>query len=54
MTQRDDYLSRIGGLIRDARQHSGLTQAQLAAQLRTSQSAINRIEKGAQNLTLDM
>jgi UDP-N-acetylglucosamine 1-carboxyvinyltransferase len=54
VTQRDDYLSRIGGLIRDARQHSGLTQAQLAAQLRTSQSAINRIEKGAQNLTLDM
>ncbi|MFL6090544.1 MAG: UDP-N-acetylglucosamine 1-carboxyvinyltransferase [Aeromicrobium sp.] len=54
MTQRDDYLARIGGLIRDARQHSGLTQAQLASQLRTSQSAINRIEKGAQNLTLDM
>jgi UDP-N-acetylglucosamine 1-carboxyvinyltransferase len=54
VTQRDDYLSRIGGLIRDARVHSGLTQAQLAAQLRTSQSAINRIEKGAQNLTLDM
>ena len=54
MTQRDDYLARIGGLIRDARQHRGLTQAQLAAELHTSQSAINRIEKGAQNLTLDM
>ncbi|OUZ08257.1 UDP-N-acetylglucosamine 1-carboxyvinyltransferase [Aeromicrobium sp. PE09-221] len=54
MTERDDYLGRIGTLIRDARQHSGLTQAQLAAELRTSQSAVNRIEKGQQNLTLDM
>ncbi|MFC5678675.1 UDP-N-acetylglucosamine 1-carboxyvinyltransferase [Aeromicrobium endophyticum] len=54
MSVRDDYLSRIGALIRDARQHSGLTQAELAAELRTSQSAINRIEKGQQNLTLDM
>ncbi|WP_293780537.1 UDP-N-acetylglucosamine 1-carboxyvinyltransferase [uncultured Aeromicrobium sp.] len=54
MTERDDYLARIGTLIRDARQHSGLTQAQLATQLRTSQSAVNRIEKGQQNLTLDM
>jgi UDP-N-acetylglucosamine 1-carboxyvinyltransferase len=54
MTDRDDYLARIGTLIRDARQHSGLTQAQLATELRTSQSAVNRIEKGQQNLTLDM
>ncbi|HPU13873.1 MAG TPA: UDP-N-acetylglucosamine 1-carboxyvinyltransferase [Aeromicrobium sp.] len=54
MTQSDDYLARIGTLIRDARQHSGLTQAQLATELNTSQSAINRIEKGQQNLTLDM
>src|SRR5699024_5745142 len=48
-----DYLSRIGTLIRDARQHSGLTQAQLATELGTSQSAVNRIEKGQQNLTLE-
>ncbi len=54
MTVRDDYLSRIGVLIRDARQHSGLTQAELATELKTSQSAVNRIEKGQQNLTLDM
>ncbi|WP_286928816.1 MULTISPECIES: UDP-N-acetylglucosamine 1-carboxyvinyltransferase [Aeromicrobium] len=53
MTQSDSYLARIGTLIRDARQHSGLTQAQLATELKTSQSAINRIEKGQQNLTLD-
>ncbi|MGO1200549.1 MAG: helix-turn-helix domain-containing protein, partial [Dermabacteraceae bacterium] len=53
MTENEDYLARIGTLIRDARQHSGLTQAQLATELGTSQSAVNRIEKGQQNLTLD-
>lgn len=52
-TSSDDYLARIGGIIRDARQHSGLTQAQLATELGTSQSAVNRMEKGQQNLTLD-
>ncbi|TWD83002.1 UDP-N-acetylglucosamine 1-carboxyvinyltransferase [Kribbella amoyensis] len=50
----DDYLSRIGNLIRDARKHRGWTQAQLAEVLGTSQSAVNRIEKGHQNLTLEM
>ncbi|TCO45186.1 UDP-N-acetylglucosamine 1-carboxyvinyltransferase [Kribbella antiqua] len=50
----DDYLSRIGNLIRDARKHRGWTQTQLAEQLNTSQSAVNRIEKGHQNLTLEM
>ncbi|WP_435748004.1 UDP-N-acetylglucosamine 1-carboxyvinyltransferase [Nocardioides sp. SYSU DS0663] len=52
MTQ--DYKGRIGNLIRDARKHRGLTQAQLADLLATSQSAINRIEKGQQNLSLEM
>ncbi|MFC0673273.1 UDP-N-acetylglucosamine 1-carboxyvinyltransferase [Brachybacterium hainanense] len=41
-------------MIRESRQGAGLTQAQLAAQLGSSQSAINRIEKGQQNLTLEM
>ncbi|UDY25224.1 UDP-N-acetylglucosamine 1-carboxyvinyltransferase [Nocardioides sp. Kera G14] len=50
----DGYKDRIGNLIRDARTHRGLTQAQLAERLGTSQSAINRIEKGQQNLTLEM
>jgi UDP-N-acetylglucosamine 1-carboxyvinyltransferase len=54
VSARDDYLARIGTLIRDARQHSGLTQSELATELRTSQSAVNRIEKGQQNLTLEM
>jgi UDP-N-acetylglucosamine 1-carboxyvinyltransferase len=50
----EDYLARIGNLIRDARRHRGWTQTQLAEQLSTSQSAVNRIERGHQNLTLDM
>src|SRR6187200_1161335 len=49
-----DYKGRIGNLIRDARKHRGLTQSQLAERLATSQSAINRIEKGHQNLSLEM
>ncbi len=50
----EDYKGRIGNLIRDARKHRGLTQQQLAELLATSQSAINRIEKGHQNLSLEM
>jgi UDP-N-acetylglucosamine 1-carboxyvinyltransferase len=50
----DAYLTRIGYLIRDARKHRGWTQAQLAEKLETSQSAVNRIERGHQNLTLEM
>src|SRR5919112_5077917 len=50
----DDYLVRIGKLIRDARQHRGWTQQQLAETLNTSQSAVNRIERGHQNVTLEM
>jgi UDP-N-acetylglucosamine 1-carboxyvinyltransferase len=52
MTQ--DYLGRIGMLIRDARKHRGWTQNQLAEVLNTSQSAVNRIERGHQNLSLEM
>ncbi|QQS00771.1 MAG: UDP-N-acetylglucosamine 1-carboxyvinyltransferase [Austwickia sp.] len=50
----EDYLARIGGLIRDARRHKGLTQAELAEHLGTSQSAVARIEQGRQNLSLEM
>ena len=50
----EGYKGRIGNLIRDARKHRGLTQHQLAELLGTSQSAINRIEKGHQNLSLEM
>ena len=50
----EDYLGRIGNLIRDARKHRGWTQQQLADVLATSQSAVNRIERGHQNLSLEM
>lgn len=48
------YASKIGTLIQETRQSRGMTQADLAKLLSTSQSAINRIEKGGQNISLDM
>lgn len=45
---------KIGRLISTIREERGLTQAALAKKLATSQSAINRIEKGHQNITLEM
>jgi UDP-N-acetylglucosamine 1-carboxyvinyltransferase len=50
----EDYKAKIGNLIQESRQHRGFTQAQLAEALGTSQSAINRIEKGGQNISLEM
>ena len=52
--QPKTYTSKIGSLIQETRQARGMTQAQLAKALTTSQSAINRIEKGGQNISLDM
>lgn len=46
--------AQVGALVRSARQHRGLTQTQLADRLSTSQSAVHRIEQGAQNLSLEM
>ncbi len=50
----DDYKAKIGKLIQETRQARGLTQTQLAEALNTSQSAINRIERGGQNISLEM
>jgi len=44
---------KIGRLIYQIRQERGLTQAAFAKKLGTSQSAVNRIEHGRQNLSLD-
>lgn len=44
---------KIGTLIAQVRQERGLTQAEFAKKLGTSQSAVNRIEKGKQNLSLE-
>lgn len=49
-----DYKQKIGKLIQRNRQERGLTQSELATALGTSQSAINRIENGGQNLSLEM
>ncbi|WP_123306657.1 UDP-N-acetylglucosamine 1-carboxyvinyltransferase [Cellulomonas sp. PhB143] len=54
LEQTPQHLAQVGALIRGARQHRGLTQAQLAERLSTSQSAIHRIEQGSQNISLDM
>lgn len=44
---------KIGRLIYQIRQDRGLTQAAFARKLGTSQSAVNRIEHGKQNLSLE-
>src|SRR3982751_699022 len=44
---------KIGHLIYQIRQQRGLTQAAFAKQLNTSQSAVNRMEHGKQNLSLE-
>ena len=44
---------KIGQLIYQIRQDRGLTQAEFARKLGTSQSAVNRIEHGKQNLSLE-
>ena len=52
MAQSD--LGTMGAMIREAREERGWTQTQLASALDTSQSAVNRIERGGQNLSLKM
>jgi len=44
---------KIGDFIARVRQERGMTQAEFADRLGTSQSAVNRIEKGRQNLSLE-
>jgi len=44
---------KIGQLIAQVRQEKGLTQAEFARRMNTSQSAVNRIEHGRQNLSLE-
>lgn len=48
------YKSRLGKLIQQSRIDRNMTQAELAKALNTSQSAINRIERGGQNISLEM
>ncbi len=49
-----NYLQSIGKLVNETRVSRGMTQAELATALGTSQSAVNRIENGGQNISVEM
>lgn len=52
--QSTDYKKQLGKLIQENRTARKMTQSELAKELGTSQSAINRIEKGGQNISIEM
>jgi UDP-N-acetylglucosamine 1-carboxyvinyltransferase len=54
MSSSTQPLSIIGNLIRSERERRGLTQSDFAKLLKTSQSAIARIESGDQNMTIEL
>lgn len=54
MSKQADYMIQIGNIIATARMRKNMTQADLAGRIGTSQSAINRIEHGKQNASLEM
>ncbi len=54
MKKTVSYQQEIGKVIENMRKEKGLTQAELAKLIGTSQSAIHRIEKGDQNISLEM
>ena len=54
MNKQANYMVEIGKLIATARTRQDMTQAELAEKVGTSQSAINRIEHGKQNASLEI
>ncbi len=53
-SKNQTYQEAIGSLVEKLRTEKGWTQAQLARAIGTSQSAIHRIEKGRQNVSLEI
>ncbi len=53
MTAKISYNKQIGRMIKGLREAQGLTQEELAKKLKTTQSAVARMEKGEQNFTTD-
>ena len=49
-----DFMAQIGSDIAKARERRNMTQTELAKKIGTSQSAINRIEHGKQNASLEI
>lgn len=52
--QLDTEQQKIGRFIQELREERGITQSELAKALRTSQSAVARMEKGEQNFTTEI
>lgn len=52
--QRHTTSSSLGLLVQDLREARGMTQEELSKSLKTTQSAIARIERGEQNVSADM
>ncbi|MBR1795807.1 UDP-N-acetylglucosamine 1-carboxyvinyltransferase [Candidatus Saccharibacteria bacterium] len=48
------YQEEIGRVVTRMRKEKGMTQSELASALKTSQSAIHRIESGQQNISFEM
>ena len=54
MKSQANYMVEIGELIAMVRSRQNMTQSELAKKIGTSQSAINRIERGKQNASLEI
>ena len=52
-TKQPSEQEKVGFLIKKLREEQGMTQAEFAKALATSQSAVARMESGGQNLTVD-